>query len=256
MSKKLIINADDYGHTMGVTYGIIDAHRRGIVNSTTALSVSPYFFEAMELSRKFPDLQIGMHLTLTLKGAKPILGDKVPSLVDENGEFLRGDKLLNSIKLEEVELEWRAQFEKFLESGLKPTHIDSHHNVHGFTDGLLKIALNLAKEYGIPLRNYQNGANDALFNEMGVKTTTRCYQDFYAEGVTYDTIYEIFNNINASDEEYFEMNCHPGFLDNYLLKNSGYNDIRMTEIDILTSDDIKDALKESGIKIISFSDIV
>ena len=35
--KKLIINADDFGYTPGVTAGIIEAHKRGIVTSTTAL---------------------------------------------------------------------------------------------------------------------------------------------------------------------------------------------------------------------------
>lgn len=253
--KKLIVNADDYGHTMGVTYGIIDAHLRGIVTSTTALSVSPYFFESMKLSEKFPSLAIGMHLTLTLRGAKPILGDKVPSLTDDKGEFLRGDVMLQSIDLAEVELEWRAQIEKFLESGYTPTHIDSHHNVHGFTDGLFDISLRLAEEYNIPLRNYVFEANEELFKNFKVKTTERCFQDFYQEGVTKETIYNIVKQINDSDMEVFEMNCHPGFLDTYLLKNSGYTETRMDEIDILTSTDIKKYLEDNNIVLSTFKDI-
>lgn len=253
--KKLIINADDYGHTMGVTYGIIDAHERGIVNSTTALSVSPYFFEAMRLSSKFPTLKIGMHLTLTLRGAKPILGDKVPTLTNEKGEFYRSEHLVTTISLVEVEMEWRAQIEKFLESGYRPTHIDSHHNVHGFSQGLFDVALKLSKEYDLPLRNYLTNADEASFEKANVKTTSRCFQDFYLEGVTYQTVIDTLDKIVESEDEYFEMNCHPGFLDNYLMANSGYTNQRIDEIDILTSDEVKAAIKERNIQIVSFEDI-
>lgn len=44
-NKKLIINADDFGYTPAVTQGIIEAHKRGVVTSTTALPTSPYFLE-------------------------------------------------------------------------------------------------------------------------------------------------------------------------------------------------------------------
>lgn len=50
-NKKLIINADDFGYTPAVTQGIIEAHKRGVVTSTTALPTSPYFLEAMESAR-------------------------------------------------------------------------------------------------------------------------------------------------------------------------------------------------------------
>ncbi len=36
--RSLIVNADDYGLTAGVSRGILDAHRRGIVTSTTSVA--------------------------------------------------------------------------------------------------------------------------------------------------------------------------------------------------------------------------
>lgn len=47
---KVIFNADDFGLSRAVNYGIVDAHINGVVNSTTAL-VKGYAIEhAVELS--------------------------------------------------------------------------------------------------------------------------------------------------------------------------------------------------------------
>lgn len=132
-NKKLIINADDFGYTPAVTQGIIEAHKRGVVTSTTALPTSPYFLEAMESARiSAPTLAIGVHLTLTLNQAKPILPrEMVPSLVDEAGYFWHQSIFEEKVNLEEVYNEWDAQIISFMKSGRRPDHIDSHHNVHG-----------------------------------------------------------------------------------------------------------------------------
>ncbi|MGH2183237.1 ChbG/HpnK family deacetylase, partial [Enterococcus faecalis] len=61
-NKKLIINADDFGYTSAVTQGIIEAHKRVVVTSTTALPTSPYFLESMECACiRAPSLAIGFH---------------------------------------------------------------------------------------------------------------------------------------------------------------------------------------------------
>src|SRR5690625_2588846 len=110
-TKKLIINADDFGFTPGVTQGIIEAHNNGVVTSTTAFSVSKHFFQSMKNARiQAPTLSVGIHLTLTLNKHKPILPQKiVGSLVDTDGYFWNQNQFLEKVKLEEVYLEWEAQ---------------------------------------------------------------------------------------------------------------------------------------------------
>src|SRR5699024_950486 len=151
----LIINADDFGFTPGVTQGIIEAHNNGVVTSTTAFSVSKHFFQSMKNARiQAPTLSVGIHLTLTLNKHKPILPQKIDgSLVDTDGYFWNQNQFLEKVKLEEVYLEWEAQILHFLKSGYRPDHIDSHHNVHGKSERLLKVALELAKKFNLPLRN-------------------------------------------------------------------------------------------------------
>src|SRR5207244_5428601 len=86
-ARSLIVNADDYGLTAGVSRGIIDAHRRGIVTSTTLLvnrPVDPALIEALQSS----GLGVGLHMNLTL-GPPVAPAKRVASLLDGEGRFVR-----------------------------------------------------------------------------------------------------------------------------------------------------------------------
>ena len=66
MENLLIVNADDFGLSKGQNYGIIEACRRGVVTSTTALVNGEAVEHAAQLSRDVPELGVGMHFVLTL----------------------------------------------------------------------------------------------------------------------------------------------------------------------------------------------
>lgn len=132
--KRLIINGDDFGMCEGVSLGILKAYKHGILRSTTMMVNMPYARGAAMLAKECPDLGVGLHLTLTI--GRPILNPKeVPTLVDENGNFLNHDWHLNNanssddqLNYEEVYKEFQAQMDRFIELNAKlPTHIDSHH---------------------------------------------------------------------------------------------------------------------------------
>ena len=63
--KQLIVNADDFGLTKRVSEGIVDAHRHGIVSSTTLMANGGAFEAAVALRRQAPHLGIGAHLNLS-----------------------------------------------------------------------------------------------------------------------------------------------------------------------------------------------
>ncbi|MDR2834344.1 MAG: carbohydrate deacetylase [Streptococcaceae bacterium] len=254
--KKLIINADDYGYTPGVTQGIIHTHLKGLVTSTTALSVSPYFLEAMEIARNYPTLAIGLHLTLTLRFAKPVLpAHLVPSLVDEKGEFLPLGTFAQHVDLKEIEMEWEAQILRFLECGRRPDHLDSHHNVHGKTPELLEIALKLARKYNLPLRNCERQDEQIGMVEKyygNIPTPDQMKPEFYGKKATLETFIEILDDIKNSPKETFEMNCHPAFIDPDLVRDSSYVYERLDEVTILTSKAAKNALQERNILLANY----
>jgi len=62
--KKLIVNADDFGRSTAINRGIIDAHEKGVVTSTSLMTDREAFAEAVALARRYPRLGIGLHLDL------------------------------------------------------------------------------------------------------------------------------------------------------------------------------------------------
>ena len=87
----------------------------------------------------------------------PILAPKqIPSLIDpktgrfyaDHGAFVKA-YAKGKIRMSDVRHEWEAQIEKFLASGLIPTHVDSHQHMH-VLPGLIDVALDLCARYMIP----------------------------------------------------------------------------------------------------------
>ena len=146
MIKKLIINADDFGMCEGNSLGILLAHEQGLVSSTTVMMNMPYALWVLDKAKAYPDLGIGVHLTLT--AGKPLLPGK-KSYTDEEGNFLRPSAYEDGFpdgEPEEVYEEWKAQIEAFItHTGHLPTHLDSHHYVH-MEHRQLEVIKRLAKE--------------------------------------------------------------------------------------------------------------
>ena len=65
---KLIVNADDFGLTSGVTYGIYDAMCRGVVTSTTMMVNTSATLLAAQLAKREPALAVGLHVNISLGG--------------------------------------------------------------------------------------------------------------------------------------------------------------------------------------------
>src|SRR5256885_1605152 len=84
--KNLIVNADDLGWTEGVNRGIAEAHRNGIVTSSSLLANGAAFASAVELARSTPGLGVGVHLNLS-DGEPVAPRELVPTLLNEKDEF-------------------------------------------------------------------------------------------------------------------------------------------------------------------------
>lgn len=244
MTKKVIINADDFGMCEANTIGILSAHKNGVLTSATCMMNMPYAKLALEQAQKYPEFGVGIHLTLTV--GKPLLNEG-KSFTDEQGFFKRPssypDKQPHADK-EELYNEWKAQLEKFIEiAGKKPTHIDSHHHVH-MLPWHIDVAVRLAKEYDIPMRQRDKVSDIYEY----VKVDER----FYKDGVNVETFKEIcLDNTN----EIVELMTHVGFLDQQLYDMSSYNIPRIKELQIIQSEEIKQFIKDNHIELIHFGHI-
>src|SRR5256885_6104118 len=109
MTRRLIVNADDFGLTPQVSAGILTAHRHGIVSSTTALVTARIADDSARALRD-SGLGVGLHVNLTL--GRPLSGGR--SLVDAKGAFVR-DVRHAAARADgrDIEREVSAQIERF-----------------------------------------------------------------------------------------------------------------------------------------------
>lgn len=266
--KQLIINSDDYGRTPEISRGIRESHLRGVVTSTTCMMNIPTTADDIAIALKeSPTLAMGVHLVLTM--GKPILPpERVPTIVDANGKNRKYDAFIENIpnlSVDEVKAEWRAQIEAYIKaSGRQPTHLDSHHHSSYFAPALFRTMLELAKEYGCPIR-YPLREGDtsrefgetvkqapALLAEFNPRRPDVFFVDFYDEGATQDNLLSIFNRV---PEGISELMCHPGYVEADFAKESVYNLQREKELKILTDPAVKEAIEAQGIKLITFADL-
>jgi predicted glycoside hydrolase/deacetylase ChbG (UPF0249 family) len=248
--KRLIVNADDFGRTPGVNRGIVDAHRRGVVTSTTLMVAYPAAAEAARLAAENPRLGVGLHLAFT--GGTPILpAAQVPSLVDAFGRLAAKPEGLSGAHPYDVLAEARAQLKRFRElMGRPPTHLDSHHHSHQVA-AVLEAVVTLAWETGLPVRSVSYEMRVRLRRE-GIPTTDRFVQSFYDQGVTTEGLLRSLGDLGAGTTE---LMCHPAVVDDELRAGSGYAEPRTRELEILTRADVRQAIDASGIRLVNFGEI-
>ena len=271
MIKRLIVNADDYGHTPGVSAGIRQAHLRGIVTSTSVMMNRPDAVEGIKASQKdCPQLGMGVHLVIT-SGSPLLPAERIPTLVDAAGQFRKLPETASHIaglNLEEVESEWRAQIAAFVQTAeCQPDHIDSHHHISYYTPALFELMLKLAQETGCTTRVplgveetvFQNGEKSSFFSSLERLDRGYAqvfYDSFYNEGASLENLQSILLNLSEDqNHETFEIMCHPALVDEDLRKVSVYNDRRGDELNLLQHPQIISFIKEKEIRLIRFSDL-
>lgn len=248
---RLIVNADDFGLTKGVTLGILDSMEKGIVTSTTALVNSLYFEEGIKEAMARGIDAIGIHLTLTL--GKPILPpEDIHSIVREDGTFYKSIKDIKGIDYNHVKKELEAQLVRFMNYFHNPTHIDGHHHFYIFDKEILNIVIELAKEYELPLRCVSSEDKE-YYDLQGVKTTDNIILDFYGENISVESLIGALDN--SPESITVELMCHPAFIDEELVAISTYNTLRKIEHSILVSEKINEFICASNIKLISFKEL-
>src|SRR5205814_8398909 len=130
-SKRLIINADDFGISPGVNIGIIEAVGAGAVTSASLIVNLPGSADAVSRARPFRSLSLGLHFNLTT--GRPLT--PTPSLTSNTGEFYALPMLLARASLglleeSDIERECLAQIDRMTRAGFPTTHLDSHRHVH------------------------------------------------------------------------------------------------------------------------------
>jgi predicted glycoside hydrolase/deacetylase ChbG (UPF0249 family) len=291
-ARELIVNADEFGLTEGVNHGIVRVHRQGIVTSTTMVANEHAFEHAVALLPEVPDLAIGVHLNIT-HGAPVLPEVRVFGLVDEDGLFYRRNRFLKRmvagrIDLVQVEDEFRAQIEKVVEAGIRPSHLDSHESIHMYPS-IFRVVASLARELRLPVRlqdepmsrhafagrdNYLRYiSSEAFAKNQVMKTLSRRYRVLLRDwGIpTSDSFLSTFNCLRKDPNNLegslvrelenlrpgvTELMVHPGFSDS-LLESSldgGHEAalLREEEVRILTDPSLRNLLDQHEVRLIDY----
>lgn len=226
--RRVIVNADDLGRSIGINDGIFAAHEQGIVSSATLMAGERAAGDAATRLSDHPRLGVGMHLTLT--GSRPTLpADRVPSLVDATGALPRKPEGIRDFRARDVAAEIRNQLRIFRElTGRLPTHLDSHHHSHR-NPVVLEAVIELAREYRLPVRR-SSPEVAALLDSAGVATTRSFSERFFGDSATLEVLLAL---LRAAPPGTTEIMCHPGYADDDLRRESGYADEREREIRVL-----------------------
>lgn len=248
MTKYLIINADDFGLSKSVNKGIIESFRNGTVSSTTLMTNMPGFEDAVRLANEHPDLGVGLHFNLSY-GRPLSRPDDVPSLVKEDGRFVyHPDSDHIPWTAADVERELEAQWLKFVSTGRKPTHIDSHHLVHALGPAY-PIVAEFCHKQGVPLRLTQPTPVGSTPHPL---TTKELVVDEYFMG---DGKERMLDHISHLEEGVTEILCHPGYVDEDVLAISPWTDVREVELAVFTDKTVAQAIRDAGVVRTHFGEI-
>jgi predicted glycoside hydrolase/deacetylase ChbG (UPF0249 family) len=283
LAQQLIINADDFGLTAGVSRGILEAHHKGVVTSTTVMIGAPDAARAIaEAMESAPKLGLGLHLTMSGQVSPVLPAAQIPSLVTDTGSGFfhplgEWKKRYDQLDHDEIRRELTAQVDRFIAlAGKPPDHLDGHHHAVYLHPTGLRTLFDLAAQYQIPvrnlgadpavgslgsvLRNQLNGVPSAA-RDAGVEAIkavlqagpipvwpTRFEADFYDKNATLGDLLLMLTNL---PEGVTELMCHPGYPDESLL--SDYNTKRQSEISTLCHASVKELIKAHGIELVTFS---
>ena len=153
MTPRLIVHADDFGRSVGLTEAVAEAFERGILTSASIVAGGPEFERAAALTRAHPELDVGVHLAVD---EYPPIADpeRIPTLLGPDGCFRgRGRALLaiasGRASLAEMRREWESQVQKVVDAGLRPSHLDGHGHCHA-APRAATVAAEVAERFGIP----------------------------------------------------------------------------------------------------------
>ncbi|MDB5121246.1 MAG: histidine kinase [Sphingobacteriales bacterium] len=257
---RLIVRGDDMGYSHSGNEALIKSYKEGIETSIEVLVPSPWFPEAVKMLNENPGVDVGIHLALTSEWDnikwRPL--SDCPSLKNSDGYFFpmiypnknypQQALLENKWTIKDIEKEFRAQIELALKRLPQVSHISSHMNCTNMNEEVKVLTKKLAKEYKIkvdPETDYQgivgyNGPSKT--SEEKINSFLKMI-DKLESGKTY-----VFIDHPGINNEELQAVHHIGY-ENVSIDRQGVTDV-------FTNKRVKDYIKQKGIQLIGYKDLV
>jgi predicted glycoside hydrolase/deacetylase ChbG (UPF0249 family) len=239
--KKLVVNADDFGRSPEINQGIIEAHQKGIVTSTSLMTDRESFDAAVRLAKANPRLGIGLHLDL----------DSFFEVQHGTGRLLSYKDL--ALPLSAIAQETERQIRKVLATGLPVHHLDGHHHAH-LRPELFAVVAALTAKYKIKVIRYFRGYYEGLYpgvatdwiRDLAGRFGLTCTETFFAGWEPVESSLPGYRYLDlAVPFETAELMVHPG-------KGEPW---RERELEHCCSPRIRDELKKQQVELATFAEL-
>jgi chitin disaccharide deacetylase len=263
-AKLLILHGDDLGVAHSVDAASLDALGSGAISSASVMMATPWITEVAAWAKAHPEADLGLHLTVTAEWATYRWGSvaskgTVRSLLDSAGIFANDvEPFAKRAKLVEVERELRAQVERALALGIRPTHLDSHMGALFATPELMAVYVKVARAYGLPflaLRGDPKAPPHAALRTTDVALDTVILAD---PSVSRDQWLKFYLDVIANLKPGLtEVIVHLGHddaeLQAVMVDHPDYGSAwRQRDYDVVTSEEFRKALKDNGVILIGW----
>jgi chitin disaccharide deacetylase len=230
-ARVLVVNADDFGYSPGVNRAIVQAHRDGIVTSTSLMVRPAAARAAVDMSREYPDLSLGLHLDLG-------------EWAFEQGEWRALYAVVDTGDAERVSEEIDRQLAAFRSLvGRDPSHIDSHQHTH-LRPIVRPIVKAVARTLGVPLRHCTEGIT-YCGRFYGQTTEGMSLPDSISAEALKRILRELGHGVT-------ELACHPGEGDDV---GTMYRSERRAELDALCDPGVVMEIAAAGLELRSFGSL-
>ena len=267
------------------------AFKAGILTSATIMANGDAFEDAVEVARSSQGLGIGCHLSAV--GGRPVASPRhVDSLLDSGGMLpaTLGQLMIKlargQVRSLDIEHEFRAQVERVVAAGIRPTHLDSHKHTHTHPHVMRALA-RVAREFAIGavrnpfesiiapvqagatarakptvyLKQYALSAAISLrapsFKRLAREYGLRTPDHFFGLRLTGLLDAEAIRSlIKSSKQGTTELMCHPAVYDDELERaRTRLKRAREQELEALTDPSVRRLIDEQGIKLVSYREL-
>jgi chitin disaccharide deacetylase len=176
-AKVLILHIDDVGMSYDQNAGTIEVLEKGAARSCSIMMPCPWVAGFFHYLKDHPEVDAGLHLTLTSEWKDyrwhPLSGKPaVPGLVDKEGAMWPSvEEVVKHASADEVDREIRAQLQRSLDFGFRPTHMDSHMGTLFATPAFIQKYVQLGMEYKIPVM-MPGGHGSLVIRDMKLDANT------------------------------------------------------------------------------------
>ncbi|MFN8354072.1 MAG: ChbG/HpnK family deacetylase [Spirosomataceae bacterium] len=261
---RLIVRGDDMGYSHAGNEALIKSYKEGIETSIEVIVPSPWFPEAVKMLAQNPKVDVGLHFAITSEWDnikwRPLTD--APSLRNKDGYFypmLFHNKdypnqavIDNDWKIADIEKELRAQIEMAQRHIPRLSHISGHMGSTGFTAEIKEMTKRVAQEYHLKPVDVDSP------KDYGIAYTGFDFRNKTTEE-RIDAFIAMLDKLEAGKTYVFVE--HPG-LDNDELRaiyHIGYEDVakgRQDVTTIFTSEKVKEALIQKGVKLVSYKEVL